>query len=452
MLCVGLYLFLEIVTDSTSFRYIMEGAVAVQLPQEVLDSIMDNIHPRDDIQALKQCVLAARCLVPAAQRILFREVILTECGYPGMQNPPDRFLSLLGHSPHLAGYVTELELRIVPSQWGDNLSQHPLASILPRLQSLKKVCIRAPVERPIVTSLQISTLLGGAAMLEIRSFTLKDTTMAIHEIVALCNWLAVHGSLQDLHFLYLSAIMDWDAPPQSMPSQAVPGYAPIQLRRFTIDTPWKQTKALLRWATGSTSPLRFNALRELTVGDLTRQSSVYLPRILDVAKDSLSCLEVTGYIAGLASIRFNYRHLRRIAWNICVLTPRDFKTMLDEWCIVLKESRELKLESFVISFSWTVHSLPDYPWSEFLWNEFEDSLVDSGRCAHLVLQNLYRGLARIDTDTIRKCFPLLHASNVCDLVVIERIGDSSVLGKYDNWEYTSRSGEWKSLPPGNIFD
>ncbi|KAK7018791.1 hypothetical protein VNI00_018221 [Paramarasmius palmivorus] len=433
-------------------RYIMEGTVAVQFPQEVLDSIMNNLHPRDDIQAFKQCALTARWLVPAAQRILFREVILTECGYPGMQNPPDRFLSLLEHSPHLARYVTELELRIVPSQWGDNLSQHPLASILPRLQSLKKVYIRAPVERPIVTSLQISTLLGGAAMPEIRSFTLRYTTMAIHEIVALCNWLAVHGGLQDLHFIRVD-VSDLFRPPPSTLPQAISGYAPIQLRRFTIDTPWKQIKALFRWATGSTSPLRFNALRELTVSHLTQQSSVYLPRILDVAKDSLSCIEVTGYIAGLASIRFNYRHLRRIAWNSCILTPRDFETMVNEWCIVLKESRELKLESFVISFSWTAYH-PDYSWSVLLWNEFEDGLINSGRCAHLVLQNLDEGPTRIGTDTIRKCFPLLHASNACDLVVIERIGDSSVLGKYDNWEYTSRSGdsEWKSLPPGNIFD
>ncbi|KAK7018790.1 hypothetical protein VNI00_018219 [Paramarasmius palmivorus] len=419
----------------------MEGTVAVQLPQEVLDTILDNLHPRDDVQTLKQCALTARCLVPAAQRILFREVILTEYKYSGTKRP-DRFLSLLNKSPHLAKYITELELHFHErSLQPDDLSQHPSASILPRLQSLKKVSVHwhdtsASGSRDF--TLKISTLLGGAAMPKIKSLTLRSISVTMHEIFAIGNWLAAHGGLQVLHFMNV-LVLDSNAIPPSMASQDVSSFMPIRLLRFTIIGNSRNTEALLRWATGSTSPLRFNALRELTVGDLVQESSVYLLHILDMAKNTLSCLHVTGRILSLSSFQFNtYRNLRHIIHG--QLFP-PFKAMLKEWCITLKESRELKLESFVIPDRYHSALDHDYPWSEL-----EDALISGGRCAHLVLRIFSD--KRMDTDTIRECFPLLHASDVCDLVVQNTVGSLST--RTVSWEYTSRSGEWKSVPEENF--
>ncbi|KAK7018792.1 hypothetical protein VNI00_018222 [Paramarasmius palmivorus] len=425
----------------------MQETVAVRLPQEVLDTILKNLHPEGDIQTLVRCALTARCLVTTAQRILFREVRLSERVDRSERNHPIQFLGFLKHSPHLTKYISELELDIIPSRWGDNLSQNALTSILPRLQSLKKVSIKDATVTDAcetVTSLQISTLLGGTAMPKINSLTLQYTMMTVHEIFAICDWLAAHGGLQDLHFLYVH-VSDLIGPPPSTPPQAVFSCVPIQLRRFTIYNDSRFAEALLPWATGSASPLRFNALRELTVGGLPQESSVYLLRILDMAKNTLSCLRFTGETPSLSSFQFGtYRHLRCIIYDVDSLTFQGAQARLNEWCIALKESGELKLESFGISFSWDPPLGHDYP-----WRVLEDALISSRRCAHLVLQ-IYSS-ERIDVVTIQECFPQLHASDVCDLVVMNMVRDSLASWKYDSWEYTSRSGEWKSIPIGNSF-
>ncbi|KAK7018789.1 hypothetical protein VNI00_018218 [Paramarasmius palmivorus] len=405
----------------------MEGTVAVQLPQEVLDTILNKLHLEDDVQTLKQCALTARCLVQTAQRILFYEVWLDE---GSLRHNPHFFLILVEDSPHLAKYVTELGLCIISPQWGN---EYPLAYLLSRLQSLKRVLLRT---YPDVAPLPISTLPGGTA---IRSFTLIDASVTF----AMFNWLAAHSGLQDLHFIRVRAL-DSDATLPSMASQAVSSYAPVQLRRFKIDMcALETTEALLQWATESGSPMRFDTLRELTVSHLTQQSFVYLLRILDMAKDSLSCLQLVGNIPRLSSIRFStYRNLRRIIYGNSLNSPS--KTMLKAWCIALKESREIKLESFVISL---LHGLEggwlqyhDYP-----WKELEDALISGGRCARLVLYIVHANSIGTNADTIRELFPQLHASDACDLVVQNPDRFYSESGLY--WEYTPRSGERMVVQP-----
>ncbi|KAK7018787.1 hypothetical protein VNI00_018216 [Paramarasmius palmivorus] len=436
----------------------MEGTATV------LDAVLDKLHPQvlEDIQALKQCALTARCLLPAAQRILFRKVTLAEYVPPSKQYRVDQFLGLLTHSPHLAKYTTELYLYIQPSEsWGDDLSQEPLSSVVPRLQSLEKVeiCIYAAGSgnTQALTARQISTLLGGMAIPEIRSFSLRRLhTVDMKEAFRLCRWLAARGGLRCLQLsdIEITSVGPPSETVSSLQAQVAPTVVPIHLRQFVITHLPSGIDTFLQWATSPNSPLRFTELDELTVGHLTEQSSVYLLRILDIAKNTLSYLRFTGETPSLSSFQFNaYRNLRRISCNLDAQIFSDSRAMVNEWCIALKGSGELKLESFdmqINSFfqdNWSLRPddlakiLLQYP-----WNKLEDVLVTGGCCAHFVL-HIKLSFARIGADIIRECFPLLHASDVCDLVVKNVVMDSAVYSGRVEWEYTSCSGEWKKNLP-----
>ncbi|KAK7018786.1 hypothetical protein VNI00_018215 [Paramarasmius palmivorus] len=433
--------------------------VATQLPREVLDTILESMDPLNGRQSLRQCALAARSLLPAAQRILFRHVSLNEVSWT-RQGRIDQFHRLLEGSPHLAKYTVELGIcYLSPSaKWGDDLSQKPLASIIPRLQSLKKIDLCLVLEfgtMPAVTSSQVVALLGGMAMPNISSFSIIGLhAVDINEIFGICEWFAARGGLQNLQLKDISTTVS--TIPSQTPSSCVKTVTPIHLRQFTITRDSKVIDKFLRWATSSTSPLRFTELHELTVSHLTEQSCVYILRVLDLAKSSLTCLCFMGDTASLSAFQFNaFRHLRCIFFDLRLPYIERSRPMLNEWCTALERSSGLKLESFIIqmntSFRDGLHlgdplaELADYP-----WNKLEDALVNGTQCARVVLQ-IRISFERMKADILQGYFPLLHSNTVSELVVrqIVYVANSRV---FRNWEYRSFSREWKEVVVGSFFE
>ncbi|KAF7360119.1 hypothetical protein MVEN_00740300 [Mycena venus] len=86
----------------------------MQLPQELVDAIVDEIHPfTDSAPSLKSCALVARSFRGQSQKNLFSVVKLKE-------NSPAsaiRFNNLLSRSMHLAVYVSDLSLECHSKNW-----------------------------------------------------------------------------------------------------------------------------------------------------------------------------------------------------------------------------------------------------------------------------------------------------------------------------------------------
>ncbi|KAJ7290686.1 hypothetical protein C8J57DRAFT_1705934 [Mycena rebaudengoi] len=81
------------------------------LPPELLDVIVDQV---DDPLALQSCSLAARRLVTPSQRALFRSVRVQV--YPqGVRSPHEALQARLVASPHLALFIHELEIYLLPT-------------------------------------------------------------------------------------------------------------------------------------------------------------------------------------------------------------------------------------------------------------------------------------------------------------------------------------------------
>ncbi|KAK7052912.1 hypothetical protein VNI00_004232 [Paramarasmius palmivorus] len=433
----------------------MDDKPATQLPQEVLEAILANLHPRKDIQSLRQCTLAARCLLPTAQRIIFHRVILAEPRWV-QQGQMDQFLGLLDSSPHLAEYPKEISLFFQPSEWGDSdLSQKPLAFIVPRLLSLEEIEIRMILSdrgtMPAITSRQISTLLGGTDLPKITSFSLSGARVAdMKEAFGICEWLATCGSLRNLELKIAT-----NAPPSELITSPAPTATPsIHLRRFTISQGPGVISSFLNWATSSSSPLQFTELHELTVGSLDEQSLIYLFRVLDLAANSLSCLRFTGEIPSLSSFQLeSLCHLRSIFSMLYLLRFEQSQDTVNEWCTALKRSKGLKLDSFIIEMSSPIqHPSNNYEpldsFPEFPWTEFEDALVNVTKCARVEIR-VSMSFKRLGSDTLRECFPLLHGNNVGELVVRQRVLDS---GEPVGWEYSSYYQQWKTTILDELFD
>lgn len=73
------------------------------LPTELLHLIIAKVADGDNLSTLAACSLANRWLLAPSQRVLFQAIDLTDL---------DTFIALLAVSPHLAGYITSLKLRV----------------------------------------------------------------------------------------------------------------------------------------------------------------------------------------------------------------------------------------------------------------------------------------------------------------------------------------------------
>ncbi|KAK7052914.1 hypothetical protein VNI00_004234 [Paramarasmius palmivorus] len=425
----------------------MHEDTALRLPQELLDAIVEELDPSEDKLSLRQCALAARCLLPTAQRILFRTIELHNLDDTNM----DHFRRLLSLSHHLALYINILELYL--QCYPEFLTQIPLASIVPRLQNLQCIellAARAEGVRPCpLTSTQFSTLLGGQEMPRIRKFVLRgDNPIEIKEVYAICEWFAERGGIQDLYFE--GFYMTWDPTLSHTASPNLTTVSPIHLRRFTITECTSKVEPFLEWATSSRSCMQFTELRELTVSYLTAHTHtpVHFFRILDQAKGSLTHLRLDADMS-LSSIQpYTFPELRSIS---CWLPNKH--SALKPWCTALRQWGTPKLEKFVIQMDpagskhpWTFDELLD-DFGRHLWNEFEEILVAhtqlESRHVVLQIQILVDTSLNHNADILQRYFPLLHASCRCQLVVKAQQEGRKGSGMTQSWEYTSRSGQWE---------
>ncbi|KAK7027999.1 hypothetical protein VNI00_015085 [Paramarasmius palmivorus] len=404
-----------------------QDTVAV-VPQEVLEIILGNLDRFKDRESLRQCALTARCLLPAAQRALFRSISLTTIyeskGCAGIEN----FRGLLEQAPHLANYPTHLCLDLQPSDWGELLfdaGSYPF--VISRLQNLERMDICIFRENRIgLTSLQLYILLGGTQAPKIRCLQLSG--MESKEAFGFVGHLAAHRSLQELQL--------WDVLPTETQAPALtwsplPAVPTVQLRTFHVDGNVTNT---LSWATSANSCLRFTELRELTIGDLTEQSCPPLARVLEAAKDSLTCLNFMGPdIEFVSSFQFDMlRHLRTISYTIPRIgptisyhSPLGPSSVLNPWCSALKRGNGLKLDKFIVRMDFGTVRIPSRSESEWdpadgfvfhSWEDFEAALISGTRTRQLELQ-IVDSNRRITTDVLRDYLSLCHsgtgASSLC---------------------------------------
>ncbi|KAK7052935.1 hypothetical protein VNI00_004255 [Paramarasmius palmivorus] len=424
----------------------MQGLSAVRLPQEVLDTVLENLQPGEDVQSLRQCALAARCLRPIAQRILFSAIFLSGRGRASDNTDQDKFLKLLRQSPHLAGYIVKITLFLQPSQWDEDLAQRPLPHIIPQLHALKRLVLYSnfdfgETDIPI-TSHQLYTLLGGGGIPRIRSMELVILHMAgIDDIVRVCEWLA-EGGLQELQFEGLS-ISDTTSPASFLDTPRPEPATFIKLKNLTVTHQSQVLDLFLSWAVSPKSCLRFDELRELSVGNLTERSSKDLLRVLDIAKGSIRHIDFGGDVPSLSSIPFNsFRALRTIACSLDIHEPSP----LGEWCTALTQNKELQLDSFIVYVT-TFRRSTDEPWKGFVdhpWKDLEDVIINGTWCKQLKL-SVSMSRARLNVDTLRECFPLSHTpGHVAGSKLV--VQQSVVAGKnLQDWEYKPIYGEWKKI-------
>ncbi|KAF7316084.1 hypothetical protein MIND_00126500 [Mycena indigotica] len=83
-----------------------------ELPQELLDAILDQIHDRNTLRA---CCLSASCLRLRSQQRLFRSMRIPRARRPHRQHKRQQrriIASIFAESPHLAQYVRDLTVEL----------------------------------------------------------------------------------------------------------------------------------------------------------------------------------------------------------------------------------------------------------------------------------------------------------------------------------------------------
>ncbi|KAJ7870995.1 hypothetical protein B0H14DRAFT_2725201 [Mycena olivaceomarginata] len=150
----------------------------MQLPQELFDAIVQNI---DDHPTLQSCALAGPQLRDPSQRILLQSVTLRGGGWVG-NYPTER--AILQHSPHIATYITDLNVYISgrpgPQQVDDdNAPVTDIQWILDRLHNVRR-CVFGGIDRDTAvrwTSLPFvlaSAYLGFISRQSLRKLTIEN--------------------------------------------------------------------------------------------------------------------------------------------------------------------------------------------------------------------------------------------------------------------------------------
>ncbi|KAJ7653093.1 hypothetical protein DFH06DRAFT_1330496 [Mycena polygramma] len=116
-------------TPSTPYRFVP------QLPQEIIDAIVDNI---EDLASFKACSLVCWAFVPASRIHIFRDISLDM-----VNDMPHKLHAMLLRSPQIALYVRDLTIYRShdPKLW--MLPGSPLPAVLSMLPHIKRFSIFA---------------------------------------------------------------------------------------------------------------------------------------------------------------------------------------------------------------------------------------------------------------------------------------------------------------------
>ncbi|KAJ7171145.1 hypothetical protein C8R46DRAFT_1190586 [Mycena filopes] len=110
----------------TPYRYVP------QVPQEIIDHIVDNI---EDMDSFKACSLVCWAFVPASRTHIFREVAVDM-----LRGAPRKLHTMLLRSPQIILYIKDLTIyRTTGPEWGEPDS--PLPAVISMLSHVKRLSI-----------------------------------------------------------------------------------------------------------------------------------------------------------------------------------------------------------------------------------------------------------------------------------------------------------------------
>ncbi|KAF8519200.1 hypothetical protein JB92DRAFT_3141832 [Gautieria morchelliformis] len=121
-----------------------------RLPQEMVDTILDNLHEDDGRKALLACSQVCHAWLPSSQRNLFRRITF---GVDGGHN--HQLCQALLSSPHLAKYIRELEVRL-PVGDASHATCQTLSVILGKLSELQRLTLYGLVWHKLTVDLKQS--------------------------------------------------------------------------------------------------------------------------------------------------------------------------------------------------------------------------------------------------------------------------------------------------------
>ncbi|KAK7052939.1 hypothetical protein VNI00_004259 [Paramarasmius palmivorus] len=404
-----------------AIRVLMQDNAVARLPQEMFYPILENLH--DDIPSLRQCALAARCLLPVSRSLLFRVTGLF------VQEKIDQFHRLLEISPHLAQYVVQLHAALYSSP--DHI-QASLSSIVRRSTALETV--RLLVVHESFTASEVYALLGEEAP-RIKTFSLRfimGPGLNVKDAYSICEYLAKRGGLQDLRLAPLRT----KGADVVLPSNTH-SLTPLNLRILTIAGESNALGLFFGWAISSGSCLQFNDLRVLRIRWLTEPDSSVTNAATNTPRHPK--------IAGDPTIRSLPFLILDSCPNLCTITCSIFAQgdegpTLNTWCTAIKRlSRRLRLEEFNVTVE--LSSRP----TEYPWTVLDDALVavPCFRKLRIKFNDVQEGPQhnRVSTDNLRTWFPQVHGSNKIELVAAQSVWANI---NCHPLEYSSRSGEWKT--------
>ncbi|RDB19041.1 hypothetical protein Hypma_014400 [Hypsizygus marmoreus] len=141
------------------------------LPQELLDKIIDDIH--DEKEILKHCALTSRCLLHCSQSHLFSSIRLSN------DTLVHRLHDVLTDNPIISKHVHELELN--PRHWIIS-SETSLVPLLRMFTSLKSLKVAAPGHVHLTWNSEIPQMTTNAIMylLNLPSFIIFEVFMMLN--------------------------------------------------------------------------------------------------------------------------------------------------------------------------------------------------------------------------------------------------------------------------------
>ncbi|KAF7304170.1 hypothetical protein MIND_00649000 [Mycena indigotica] len=150
-----------------------DSASGTQLPQELIDSILDNVYKQQDLRA---CALVARSFRLPSQRKLFEHLSLHPealHGEPASIAHFERLHAIFIESPHLAKFVKSLDLRVLRAENLPLMETEVVLDILGALCNVVGLDIHAPTVKAPRLAAALVPMIGSAGL---KTLSLRNDT------------------------------------------------------------------------------------------------------------------------------------------------------------------------------------------------------------------------------------------------------------------------------------
>ncbi|PSR74010.1 hypothetical protein PHLCEN_2v10194 [Hermanssonia centrifuga] len=180
-------------------------ALQVNLPQEMIDAIIDHLH--DDKTALSKCALVSPAWLPSAHHHLFhtlRVLVPRESGFTSF------FQFIVSSSPSVCESIVVFELGGPGSSFGDletfsELDLDAFRSVLSRMPNLTSLSLHGlHVRSPFGSSSHtISSKLSTRPLTGLKKLVLTNIALKDDNLRDLSGLVALSSGLEELHILTL---------------------------------------------------------------------------------------------------------------------------------------------------------------------------------------------------------------------------------------------------------